>query len=171
MGKRKQTGLARGMITGLTGGVAGTLLMDGYWKVVRNTFGDRPEQKPKPGDDNQAKDQPSTQIVADKLSEALTGREVPEEGKAVAGIATHYALGLGCGALFGAVAARWPRLGLLAGMVYGAGIWLFLDEIGLRMLKVAPEADKVPVSQHVQALGAHLVYGAATALVTKRLLK
>jgi len=171
MGKRKQTGLARGMITGLVAGAAGTLLMDGYWKVVRNTFGDRPEQKPKPGDDNQEEDQPSTQIVADKISEALTGREVPEEDKAAAGIAAHYAFGLTCGALFGVVAARWSRLGLLAGMVYGAGIWLFFDEIGLRMLKIAPEPDKVPRTQHVQALGAHLIYGAAIALVTKRLLK
>lgn len=171
MGKRKQTGLARGMITGLVAGAAGTLLMDGYWKVVRNTFGDRPEQKPKPGDDNQEEDQPSTQIVADKISEVLTGREVPEEGKAAAGIATHYALGLTCGVVFGAMSARRPRLGLLAGMVYGAGIWLFFDEIGLRIFRIAPEADKVPLDQHAQALGAHMVYGAAIALVTKRLLK
>lgn len=165
MSKNNQPGLIRGTITGLAAGAAATALMDGYWKVVQNTIGDRPEQKPKKGDDNQEKDEPSTQIIADKVSQAVTGSEVAEESKAGAGVAVHYSTGLFFGAVFGAIAAKGPRLGLPAGLLYGAAIWLFIDEIGLRVFNIAPEPEKVPMNEHAQALGAHLVYGSSIAIL------
>jgi Protein of unknown function (DUF1440) len=171
MPKHKQVGLFRGAIIGLITGTAATVLMDVYWKVVKNALGERPEQKPKPGDDNQEKDEPSTQIIADKLSEAVTGEEIPEEGKAPAGVAVHYATGLMFGALFGAIAGKRPKWGLIAGLLYGAAIWLFFDELGLRAMNVAPDPRKVPPHEHLQALGAHLVYGAAMSILTKVLIR
>src|SRR5205814_10244447 len=105
--------------------------MDAYWWAAQKLPGARPEQQPKGPGSGQIKHEPSTQIVADKLSEAVTGHEVPEERKPIAGVGAHYALGMLCGALFGAMVARWPRLGLFAGILYGAGIWLSVDEIAL----------------------------------------
>jgi len=171
MPERKQAGLFRGIITGLVAGAVATVLMDVYWKVVQNTLGERPEQKPKPGDDNQEKDEPATQIIADKLSEAVTGSEVPEESKAPAGVAVHYSTGLTFGAAYGAIATRRAKWGLFAGLLYGAAIWLFFDELGMRALKVAPDLRKVPPREHLQALGAHLVYGVSLALLTKLMLR
>jgi hypothetical protein len=48
-------------------------------------------------------------------------------------------------------------------------VWLLGDEGLMRIAKVSPEAEKVPLSQHIQALGAHLIYGAGVAVVTGRL--
>ncbi|HEX9987396.1 MAG TPA: DUF1440 domain-containing protein [Chloroflexia bacterium] len=169
--KKKRRNVLAGIIAGMLAGAAATAAMDGYWAIVRNEPGERPEQKPKRGDDNQEKEEPSTQIIADKVSKAVTGREVPKKHKAEAGVAVHYATGLLWGAAFGALAARIPRLGIVAGLIYGVFIWLALDEIGLRALNIAPDADEVPLEEHVQALGAHLIFGGATGLATRLLLR
>src|SRR5207244_8327482 len=112
---------------------------------------------------------------ADKVAKAVTGKEVPKEGKSIAGIAVHYSTGLFWGGIFGIMASRSHSrsrsLGLLAGLLYGAAIWLFLDEIALRVLDISPDPEKVPLSQHLKALGAHFVYGSVTALSTRLLLR
>ena len=171
MAKGKKRNVIRGAVCGLVAGAAGSAAMDGYWWAVKNAPGSRPEQKPKAGDKDQKKDEPSTQIVADKASEAITGHEVPKKKKAAAGIGVHYATGSTWGVPFGMIAARLPGWGLLAGLLYGVFIWLTFDEIALRSLDIAPDAKETPTSEHLQALGAHLVYGSTTALFTRLLLK
>jgi uncharacterized membrane protein YagU involved in acid resistance len=99
------------------------------------------------------------------------GKEVPTEAKPAAGVAVHYLTGMLQGGLFGVVAALRGRSGLFAGLLYGVAIWLFLDEIALRALNIAPNPEKVPKKMHAEALGAHLVYGGSLALLTKLLLK
>lgn len=170
MRRRKKHNVLLGALVGLAAGAGASFAMDGYWKVVQNVAGSRPEQKPRPGDDQQ-KDEPSTQVVADIVSEAVTGKDVPEDKKAATGVAVHYATGGAFGALFGLLASRLPGLRLAAGLLYGTGIWLFLDEIGLRVLDISPDAEKVPAGQHAQALGAHFVYGLTTAFLTRVLLR
>jgi uncharacterized membrane protein YagU involved in acid resistance len=163
---KKQSPLV-GAVCGCVAGGLGAAAMDAYWWAVQKLPGARPEQKPKSGD-QQSK--PSTQIIADRVSKALTGHELPEEDKPAAGVVVHYATGIVCGGVFGVVASRSPRLSLLGGLVYGTAIWLFLDEIILRVLNVAPDPEKVPIKQHLQALGAHFVFGATTAVVTRLML-
>ncbi len=160
----------KGALVGfVAGGIAGAI-MDGYWAIVQNLPGDRPEQKPKENDP-QKEDEPSTQLVADKVSKAVTGKEVAKKDKAKAGIGVHYATSLACGALFGVVASRLPRLGPIAGALYGACVWLVLDEVILRTMDIAPEPKNVPMSEHLQALGAHLVYGSSTGAITRLLMR
>ena len=161
----------KGALVGIIAGGAAGAVMDGYWAIVNNLPGDRPEQKPKSGKDGQKEEKPSTQIVADKVSEELTGKEVPKKNKAKAGVGVHYATSVAWGAPFGALAARIPAAGLLVGALYGAAIWLFFDEIALRALKIAPAPEKVPTKEHLQALGAHLVYGSSTGIITRILLR
>lgn len=161
----------KGAVCGIVAGAAASAVMDVYWKIVKGRLGDRPEQKPKGKNDGQEEEQPSTQVIADRLSQALTGEEIPKKDKAVAGIGVHYATGLLFGALFGLAAAMRPRLRIMSGLLYGAAIWAVLDEVALRLLGIAPDADKVPPIEHAQALGAHLVYGSSTAIFTRLLLK
>ncbi len=169
-GSKKGAGGVKGAISGIIAGAAASLAMDGYWALMTKRPGNRPEQKPKPKG-GQRKPEPATQVIADRISEAATGHEVPRKQKAAAGVGVHYATGMLCGAIFGAAAAGRHKLGLPAGLVYGAAIWLFIDELALRAFDVSPDAEKVPMRHHVQALGAHFVYGSVTALVTRFLLR
>ncbi|MDQ6694683.1 MAG: DUF1440 domain-containing protein [Chloroflexota bacterium] len=156
-----------GLVCGLAAGAGASALMDQYWAIVEKRPGDRPEQKKtKSGEE----EKPSTQRIADALSDAVTGHEVSKKDKAAAGVAVHYATGVACGGLFGLLAVPQKGTGLLAGLAYGAAIWLFLDEIGLRVVHIAPDPREVPSKMHMEALGAHLVYGSATALLTRLLL-
>ena len=166
----KQSSPLKGLASGIVAGGLGSFAMDCYWWVVQNVAGARPEQKPKPGDDV-PENEPATQVIADRVWEALTGSEVPEEMKPAAGVGAHYVTGMLSGAIFGVGAALRPRLGLFGGLLFGVAVWLLLDEIAIRALDVAPAPEKVPARHHIQALGAHLVYGAATAIFTRFLLR
>ncbi|HEY0070010.1 MAG TPA: DUF1440 domain-containing protein [Chloroflexia bacterium] len=168
-GRKRQNPL-KGLLVGVAAGGAASAAMDQYWGMVEHLPGERPEQQPRKGG-GQQKDEPSTQIIADRLSEAVTGKEVPREAKPAAGVAVHYLTGALQGGVFGLVAALRPRTGLLAGLLYGVAIWLFLDEITLRALNIAPDPTKVPKSIHAEALGAHLVYGGSLALFTRLFLR
>jgi uncharacterized membrane protein YagU involved in acid resistance len=167
---RKRHNPIKGLVAGIVAGAAASAAMDQYWGLVGRVPGERPEQKPRPGG-NQQKQEPSTQIMADKLAEALTGKEVPDEAKPAAGVAAHYLTGMLHGSFFGLLAALRPRTGLFAGLVYGVAIWFFLDELALRAFNLAPHPDKVPRKVHAEALGAHLVYGGSLALLTRRFLR
>jgi hypothetical protein len=167
---RKWHNPVKGLLTGMVAGAVASAAMDQYWGIVEGVLGARPEQQPREGG-GQRKHEPSTQIMADKLSEALTGKEVPEGVKPAAGVAAHYLTGMLHGGLFGLVAALRPRTGLIAGLLYGVALWLFLDELALRALNLAPDAEKVPKKAHVEALGAHLVYGGSLALLMRRFLR
>ena len=162
--------LLAGGLCGFAAGIGASVAMDAYWAVVQGRPGERPEQKPR-ANDGKRQDDPSTQEIADAISKAVTGHEVPEDKKPAAGVAVHYGFGAICGALYGMLAALRPATGLPAGLVYGVAIWLLGDEVGLRALGIAPDPRKVPMSQHVQAFGAHIVYGAGTALLSKLLLR
>ncbi|HEX8598015.1 MAG TPA: DUF1440 domain-containing protein [Chloroflexia bacterium] len=168
-GRKRQNPL-KGLLAGLVAGLAASAVMDQYWGVVERVPGARPEQQPRRGG-GQQKNEPSTQIIADKLAKAVTGKEVPDEAKPAAGVAVHYITGALQGSVFGLVAALRPRTGLFAGLLYGVAIWLFLDEITLRALNIAPDPKKVSKKIHAEALGAHLVYGGSLALLTRRFLK
>lgn len=170
MAKSKRQNPVKGLFIGIAAGAVAAAIMDGYWMLLEKVPGDRPEQKPKKGGDQQ-KDEPSTQIIADKVSKAVSGEAVPKQDKAAAGVGVHYLTGTTFGALFGIVAALRPRTGLLAGLFYGTIIWLFLDELVLRALKIGPDPSKVSMGKHLEALGAHLVYGGTVALLTKLLLR
>jgi uncharacterized membrane protein YagU involved in acid resistance len=168
--KGKRQNVFKGLAAGLVAGGLASFAMDTYWWVMQKSMGARPEQKPRPGDDVK-ENEPATQVMADRVARALTGKEVPNEMKPAAGVGAHYAAGILSGALFGAAAALRPRLGVLGGIFYGVAIWLLVDEIGIRALDMAPNPSKVPTHEHVQALGAHMVYGSATALFTRLLLR
>lgn len=168
MSRNKMAGPFRAALAGAVAGTAASAMMDVYWWAMQGVPGARPEQQPRPGDHTPGHE-PATQNMADAFWRAVTGSEVPRDKKAVAGVAAHYAFGAACGALWGVYAAMRRRSALPEGVLYGVAIWLLGDEIAFRAAKMSPEAEKVPLSEHAQALGAHLVYGAGTAAITERL--
>jgi uncharacterized membrane protein YagU involved in acid resistance len=164
----KMAGPLKAAVAGTLAGAAASAMMDVYWWAMQGIPGARPEQQPRPGD-HTTRREPATQHMADALWRAVTGSDVPRDKKAVAGVAMHYAFGAACGTLWGVYSSLRSRSALPEGVLYGVIIWLLGDEMFFRLAKMSPQAEKVPLSEHLQALGAHLVYGAGTAAVTGRL--
>lgn len=166
----KKQSIIKGLICGAAAGALGAAIMDLYWWAVRGVWGARPEQEPRPGDQVE-ENRHATQVMADRLAKALTGRPVPEGQKAGAGVGAHYAAGVTFGSLFGAIVSRRTRTGPLAGLLYGALVWLLFNVIAIRAMRMASEPEKVPTRDHAQALGAHLLYGTSVALASRLLLR
>jgi hypothetical protein len=87
-----------------------------------------------------------------------------------AGIAVHYSLGIGPGALYGAFHDRAPVLGVGRGALFGLGLFLVQDEVVNAATGLSARPGQYPWQAHARGLVAHLVYGLVTDSVL-RLLK
>jgi putative membrane protein len=59
----------------------------------------------------------------------------------------------------------------LAGIPFGAAVWLVADEVGVPAAGLANGPAEYPLSTHASALAAHVVYGATTELVRRNLVR
>ena len=73
------------------------------------------------------------------------------------------------GALYGLLSEVAPVTRTGFGLAYAAALWLAADEIMVPALKLSKPPDEVPLSKHLEGLGAHLVYGATTEGVRRAL--
>ncbi len=130
----------RDALIGLGAGAAGTLLMGQYWTRVAPLFSARVAGEP---EGESGPPQPDTDVISPlgqthengESSTAAMGRHLytaithntPEKGTRQAlSEAVHWATGVLGGAAYGAVLAR--HQGPATGMLWGAGLWLVLDE-------------------------------------------
>lgn len=91
----------------------------------------------------------------------MVGMDRPEQPNP-AGVAVHYALGIGPGALYGAYRDRVPGLGAGRGLLYGFGLFVAQDEIINAATGFSADLRKYPWQAHARGLIAHLVLGVVT---------
>ncbi len=164
--------MKKGAIAGLVGGLVGTIVMTAFqngWSKASQALKANHQQ-------DQASQQPSgqesedaTMKVAGKLSEAV-GHPLSHEQRKKFGPLVHYAFGTAQGALYGAVTElTGVRGGLLAGVSFGAALFVFADEIGTSALGLSGKPTDYPLSSHAYALASHLVYGVTTEIARRGL--
>ena len=91
----------------------------------------------------------------------LVGSDAGRSEPNPAGIAVHYALGMGPGALYAQQRHRtWLRKG--GGAVYGALLFALNDELAAPLLRVAGPPGAYPLKAHLRGLVGHVVLGVAT---------
>lgn len=167
------------IIRGFIGGAVGTIAMQGYWKLVQKITGDDPRTRKRAGhhklDDmsvitmDKPDDEGSTATVGRVIYEEATHHEPDPQTKQALSKAVHWTYGILQGGLYGALSSVRRSNKLLGGALWGAGMWLFGDELAVPALGLAPGATAYKPSQHVHRLGAHLVYGVSVAGVTRAL--
>ena len=112
---------------------------------------------------------PPAQITANVAG--LTGESPQSEDPQFQAVwlAAHFAYGASCGALFAAIRPVMPRSNLIAGSLFGGGVWA-ISYLGLLpSLELFPSAkDDSPRRQAVMIAG-HLVYGASLAACARLL--
>ncbi len=145
-------------LLGAASGLAASWLMEKAQGPIWNAGG--PETKRR--EQEAQGDLPPATIRAAERAARLAGRSIPEERKATAGEAVHYATGALFGALFGVLAPRVGLPALAAGALYGAAVWLVNDETLVPALGLSKRPWAYPASTHAKSLAAHVVYGAAT---------
>jgi hypothetical protein len=99
--------------------------------------------------------------VAKKVLERVLGREVPPRYARFLNNATHWGMGVGAGAVYGLlVGSRQSKLWY--GVPFGAAVWAG-GYVVLPQLGVYEEIWKYDLETLAKDLGAHLVFGSATA--------
>lgn len=99
--------------------------------------------------------------VLQTIAAGLLGREAAYAGgigAAALGVALHFVIALGAAAVFVLAARAWPALQrrtLLAGLVFGAGVWLVMNTV-IVPLSALPRGP-FPPAGWLPVLGAHLV--------------
>jgi hypothetical protein len=151
-------GIAADMLLGAVAGAIGVWVMD--WVDWFNYLHEDPEarlrtQQVRPGGEDPAH-------VMAGMAEGGAGAELSPSQHHTAGMAIHYSLGIGPGALYGALRDRIPAVGAGRGTLYGLGLFLVEDEMLNAATGLSADQRKYPWQAHARGLVAHLVYGVVT---------
>jgi len=152
-----------GVIAGSLAGLAASWVMPRFQYLLARALGNR--------DPHEGQGEDATVKTAERISCTMLHRELPAESKEKAGSLVHYAYGTGIGALYGGLAAKQERTTSGFGTAYGAAAWALGDEIAVPAFGLGRKATETPLSQHLQAFAAHLVYGIALEGVRRVALK
>lgn len=157
----------RGALIGLVAGAAGTLLMGQYsTRVAPLITGDQQGSTGEPQPDQDVISPLGQQHENGESSTAALGRHLyhavthhaPQKGtRAALSEAVHWSTGLLSGAAYGALAARHP--GPTGGLLFGAALWLALDETITPLLGLQDGPRGSDLRTHTNRLGAHLAFG------------
>lgn len=173
--------VAAGAAAGLVGGLVGTALMDGFWKLLVAAIGEDPRKKKKrdPGpladmaivrSPMRAGEKP-TETVGRLAYEAVTGRPPGEDRRKTLSDVVHWGYGGMLGALYGALRGGRSRFPDLAGgAVFGTVLW-GISELVLPLAGLGKGPTAYPAESHASSWGAHAVYGAAAASVAQAITK
>lgn len=110
---------------------------------------------------------PPFRLAAENLSERVLGVELDEDRAARAGMAFHYLAGLSWTPVYLLLRRRLGWGLLSSGLVTGASMSLLLDETITPAIGASAPNARYPVSTHVRAFVAHLVFGLAVAGVVE----
>jgi uncharacterized membrane protein YagU involved in acid resistance len=105
--------------------------------------------------------------LANAISVGISGRELTKSEKDVAGVVFHYAMGATSGALYGAMAEALPQVTAVAGLPFGAAVWVIADEGIVPAVGLSKSPTEYPLSIHAYAFTSHLVFGLTTELVRR----
>lgn len=176
--RRRRPNVLRGLATGITAGIAATLIMDQFQKI--STSGQRAAEKQlrlanhesaeaiehdQQQQQQQAEQQEdSTEIVARKIAETA-GKELAPQEKKKAGQAVHYAFGTLMGAVYGVAAELVPEVTTGGGTAYGTLLFLGAHEVAVPAFQLSAPPTETPARDHLQHWAAHVVYGGSLELV------
>lgn len=175
-----------GLLRGAVGAVAGLAAMGLYFRASQalsngSNGGSRDEDREGPIErrdelddislvgQQSRDDEPATETVGRLAYEAVEGEEPDERTRQRLGQAVHWGYGILLGGVYGALRSDEEVPDLLGGLGYGAAAWALGDELMVPLLGLSEGPTAHGWSEHANALGAHLVYGAATSAATQAL--
>jgi uncharacterized membrane protein YagU involved in acid resistance len=145
---------------GFAAGLVGCLAQDVFFALTRRLSPSATTDAFHPPEPQQLDEAP-TQTIARRVVEGLVQRG-PVVRKERAGRVVHYAFGTTWGGAYGVMAGSLPSLSTLkGGVAFGLLVWAVSDDVLLPWFKVAAWPHHYPVKNHLYAIAAHAVFGAA----------
>ena len=167
--------ILKGIVAGMVGGFVASAVMNKFQRLLSNLVtGDERShgaQSLQQGSPDRGVGRKLSEIgaedpnddAAERLANALAvgvlNRNLIKHEKDVTGVAFHYGYGISMGAFYGAGAEILPEVTSVAGIPYGAAIWLGADEGIVPLLGLSKTPSEYHFSVHALSLASHLVYG------------
>lgn len=149
-------GLAKDVVKGAISGLAATYLMN----QTTTWLYEREARDARAREDEARGGQSAYVNMADSVAGAL-GVKLGDEAKNRAGTAIHWSTGIIAGIKYAVLRRYRPELTAGAGLAYGLGFYLVLDELMNPLLGFTPGPAAFPWQAHARGLAGHLVYGAS----------
>ncbi len=142
--------VTRGLISGVLGGLAGTLVKTAIEKVL-------PVRKPNTR---------SAQVkLVDDLSVKLTGERISETNHELAEQLINIPFGASLGATYGYAKRDKGEISILEGAAYGATTWIGTHETSLPLLGLKDKPTDIPLNVQINELIAHVAFGITTEVI------
>lgn len=152
------------IVKGALAGAAATWLMTQATTWMYEQEPDEAKQR-----ENEARSDRSAYEVAAEKAAAVAGMELSQEQRGQAGLAIHWATGIGAGIVYALLRRRAPAVRAANGLAFGTGFYVVVDEILNPVLGLTPGPQAFPWQAHARGLGGHLAFGATTELVLEGL--
>ncbi|MGB6874950.1 MAG: DUF1440 domain-containing protein [Candidatus Acidiferrales bacterium] len=166
--RKRRPALWKGIVAGLAGGLAGAYVMNQFQKGYSKASEALSAKMNDGHARKQSSDSPdATMVTADRLSRSFLGRPLNRDEKRKAGPMVHYVFASAVGSAYGATAEYAPVVKKLAGMPFGAALFVGADEVALPVLKLSRGPREYPLSTHIYGLSSHIVYGLTIELVRR----
>jgi hypothetical protein len=157
MRRRYRSTLTQDLVKGAIAGAVATWVMG---KVTTYLY-DREDQTARHTEDEARGGKTAYEAAAEK-SAALFGRSLDERQRERFGLAIHWALGIGTGAVYALLRRRFDRVGKLGGTGFGTAFWALVDEGLVSRLGLTPSPRRFPWQTHARGLAGHLTFGTVT---------
>lgn len=142
--------VSRGLISGVLGGLAGTLVKVAIEKAL-------PVRKP---------DTKSSQLkIVDELAIKVSGEPVSEDYKELAEQLVNFPFGASIGATYGYKKRDDIDTNLFEGAMLGATTWVGTHETTLPMMNQKESPEEIPMKLQANELIAHVAFGLTTEII------
>jgi hypothetical protein len=165
----------KGFVAGAVGGIAGVAAMNLYQRGVKPLL-DRSNN----GEDGRARrhdisligrqhrfQESSTAALGRIIHEKMTKTEPDDRTQKQLSNAVHWGYGITMGGIYGLVRGKRRNEDPIGGLGYGMALWIIGDELAVPLLGLAEGPRAYAKTLHAESLGAHIVYGIATAAVAQ----
>ncbi len=147
-----------GLLKGAIASIAGVWVMDQLTEYMYRNEDPKAYRKEKRA---QVEGKYGAHVAASRMADALNV-QLNDKQLFAAGKTVHYMLGVLPGALYGAYRNRVKGIGAWKGLLYGAGLFIVMDEIVAPLLGLTSGPKAYPWQAHARGLAGHLALGATT---------
>lgn len=150
----RQRSLAVEIIKGAVAGAVATYVMGRVTTLLYEREGSEAKDR-----EEQARGGSTAYGTAAEKAASLLGAHLDDEQRQRLGSAIHWALGIGTGALYGALRDRLEGVEMGRGLAFGTAFWGVVDEGLNPVMGLTPGPAAFPWQTHARGLAGHLSYG------------
>ena len=104
--------------------------------------------------------QPPPGVLAAEVTRAVAGEDLTKTQRERTANVVHWVFSIATGALYGAVAEKFPRATTGSGTLFGTIVWAGFHEVVLPLARATPPLEELPASEQINEFITHALYGA-----------